>query len=123
MTDRILLARSRSPSKDDFKKRGINHLHIPTVDFLFAPSVEDLKRGTEFIRDHVERGEKVYVHCKAGRGRSTVMVLCYLIRYEDMMPSKALDLIKKKRPQVCLATGQWNAVCGFYRLAKEGELS
>ena len=51
------------------------------------------------------------------------MVLCYLIRYEDMMPSKALDLIKKKRPQVCLATGQWNAVCGFYRLAKEGELS
>ena len=28
---------------------GIDHLHLPTVDFLFAPSVENLHRGVDFI--------------------------------------------------------------------------
>lgn len=28
---------------------GINHLHIPTVDYLYAPPVEDLHRGVAFI--------------------------------------------------------------------------
>ncbi|RYG56938.1 hypothetical protein EON66_01655 [archaeon] len=27
------------------------------------------------------RGDTVYVHCKAGRGRSTAIVLCYLIKH------------------------------------------
>ena len=28
---------------------GIDHLHLPTVDFLFAPSVQNLHRGVDFI--------------------------------------------------------------------------
>ena len=28
---------------------GIDHLHIPTVDYLYAPPVEDLHRGVAFI--------------------------------------------------------------------------
>lgn len=28
---------------------GFQHLHIPTVDYLYAPPLEDLHRGVAFI--------------------------------------------------------------------------
>ncbi len=31
------------------------------------------------VTDHAQRRETTYVHCKAGRGRSTTVVLCYLV--------------------------------------------
>ena len=29
---------------------GFDHLHLPTVDFLFAPVLSDLHRGVDFIQ-------------------------------------------------------------------------
>lgn len=51
-----------------------------------------------------------YVHCKAGRGRSTTLVICYLVREMRMSPQEAYSFVRQKRPQVGLADGQWNAV-------------
>ena len=50
------------------------------------------------------------MHCKAGRGRSTTLVICYLIRQMRMSPKEAYAFVRTKRPQVCLAEGQWAAV-------------
>lgn len=52
--------------------------------------------------EHIERGELVYVHCKAGRGRSTSLVLCYLIKHRGMAPLAALEFVQARRPQVRL---------------------
>lgn len=60
--------------------------------------------------EHAERGELTYVHCKAGRGRSTTLVICYLVRQMQMSPEAAYEFVRTKRPQVCLAEGQWAAV-------------
>lgn len=60
--------------------------------------------------EHAGKGELTYVHCKAGRGRSTTLVICYLIREMRMDPDQAYSFVRTKRPQVCLAEGQWNAV-------------
>ena len=40
---------------------------------------------------------------QAGRGRSTTLVLCYLLKEKGMTPEDALTLVRQKRPQVCLA--------------------
>ena len=45
-------------------------------------------------------GGKTYVHCKAGRGRSTTLVLCYLIKYCGQVPEQAYMFVREKRPQV-----------------------
>lgn len=103
-----------------YEEYGFSHLHIPTVDFLFSPPVVDLHRGTDFIHEHASRGERTYVHCKAGRGRSTTLVLCYLIKHHSMAPDAAYDFVRSKRPQVCLAPGQWAAVCDFYASCHPG---
>eukprot|EP00884_Botryococcus_braunii_P010015 jgi/Botrbrau1/19014/Bobra.0100s0046.1 len=98
----------------DYRALGWDHLHIPTVDFLYAPSIEDLKKGVVFISERVQRQEYVYVHCKAGRGRSTTLVMCYLVKTYDMNPVSAYAHVRERRPQVNLAQGQWEAVCKFF---------
>ena len=61
-----------------YEKLGITQLHLPTCDH-FEPSVANIKTAIEFIEHHKKRGEKVYVHCKAGHGRAASIALCWLI--------------------------------------------
>ncbi|KAL6851761.1 hypothetical protein ACP4OV_020325 [Aristida adscensionis] len=99
-----------------YQAHGINHLQIPTRDYLFAPSLEDICRAVDFIHRNEMQGGGTYVHCKAGRGRSTTIVLCYLIKYRNMTPEAALDHARSVRPRVLLAPSQWQAVKLFSRL-------
>lgn len=84
-------------------------------------------------------GRMTYVHCKAGRGRSTTIVLCYLvcaklialfkkivnfvykecgsyralllqIQHKQMSPSAAYEYVKLSRPRVLLAASQWQVL-------------
>ncbi|XP_020575234.1 putative dual specificity protein phosphatase DSP8 [Phalaenopsis equestris] len=96
-----------------YKAHGIDHLVIPTRDYLFAPSVVDISRAVNFIHRNASSGRSTYVHCKAGRGRSTTIVLCYLIKYKNMTPTDAFEHVRSKRPRVLLAPSQWQAVQEF----------
>ncbi|XP_071721499.1 phosphatidylglycerophosphate phosphatase PTPMT2-like [Rutidosis leptorrhynchoides] len=93
-----------------YRAHGIDHLVIPTRDYLFAPSFVDIDRAVNFIHMNATRGKTTYVHCKAGRGRSTTIVLCYLVEYKNMTPASALEYVRSRRPRVLLAPSQWKAV-------------
>jgi len=66
-----------------YQKLGIEHLRLPTVDH-FEPSVEDLKKAVSFIQKHEEKGGRVYVHCRAGHGRSAAAVYAWLLYKEPL---------------------------------------
>jgi len=51
---------------------GMEELWLPTVDH-FEPSLASLKAGVAFISRFKERNRQVYVHCKAGHGRSAAV--------------------------------------------------
>ncbi|KAF9614721.1 hypothetical protein IFM89_020132, partial [Coptis chinensis] len=93
-----------------YRAHGIEHLVIPTRDYLFAPSASDINRAVDFIHRNACCGRTTYVHCKAGRGRSTTIVLCYLVEYKHMTPAAALEYVRSIRPRVLLAPSQWK-VC------------
>lgn len=59
---------------------GVEQLRLSTVDLTGVPTVENLRKGVEFILKHRACGSSVYVHCKAGRSRSATMVAAYLIQ-------------------------------------------
>eukprot|EP00268_Persea_americana_P029242 TRINITY_DN2829_c0_g1_i1.p1 TRINITY_DN2829_c0_g1~~TRINITY_DN2829_c0_g1_i1.p1 ORF type:complete len:132 (-),score=22.23 TRINITY_DN2829_c0_g1_i1:1077-1472(-) len=61
------------------KSHGIDHLVIPTRDYLFAPSYGDIHQAVEFIHKNASCGKMTYVTVKLVGGRSTTIVLCYLV--------------------------------------------
>ncbi|XP_034693055.1 putative dual specificity protein phosphatase DSP8 [Vitis riparia] len=99
-----------------YHAHDIDHLVIPTRDYLFAPSLTDIRQAVDFIHKNATYGRTTYVHCKAGRGRSTTIVICYLVQHKHMMPADAYDYLKSIRPRVLLASSQWQAVQEYYYL-------
>ncbi|KAL7481419.1 hypothetical protein ACHAW6_007101 [Cyclotella cf. meneghiniana] len=66
-----------------YQRLGIEQLRLPTVDH-FEPSLDDLKRAVAFIRKHESQGGRVYVHCRAGHGRSAAAVYAWLLYKEPL---------------------------------------
>jgi protein-tyrosine phosphatase len=76
--------------------KPIKVLRLPTLDHT-PPKLEDLKKGADFIREEIEKGGRVYVHCREGRGRGPTMAAAYLVS-TGMVPDEAWETIRKARP-------------------------
>lgn len=108
-------------SGEQWKQRGINHCHIQAVDFIGVPA-EKIHEGVQFLEEQIKDGKKVYVHCKAGRGRSVAIVLAYLLKqnYNGKMIdfqhayTEVHDLVKAKRPQINLNANQRQTIQEYY---------
>jgi hypothetical protein len=89
------------------------YLHLPTVDDD-APSIEHLDKGIDFIRQVVQSGGKVYIHCGAGVGRAPTMAAAYLIA-EGYTLDQALAMIRKARPFITITPPQMAQLEQFER--------
>ncbi|KDO15934.1 hypothetical protein SPRG_18529 [Saprolegnia parasitica CBS 223.65] len=89
----------RPVTPDDWRELGIAQHVAATRDFA-PPTLDSLISCVAFVAGHVARGETVYVHCKAGRGRSTIVVAAYFMQAHDWSIDQALDFIKQKRPHI-----------------------
>jgi len=92
--------------KDD-AARGLalkHYLYLPTIDDE-APSIEHLDQGVAFIRNVVQSGGKVYIHCGAGVGRAPSMAAAYLMAEGDSLDN-ALARIRKVRPFINITPPQ-----------------
>jgi hypothetical protein len=87
------------------------YLHLPTIDDD-APSEEHLKKGVDFIREVIQAGGKVYIHCGAGVGRAPTMAAAYLIA-EGHSLDEALALIRKPRPFITITPVQMEQLRRF----------
>lgn len=109
--------------KDDYVKANIDHLQIPAPDYL-GVALPQIIQGVEFLNQKIQNNETVLVHCKAGRGRSTTIVMCWLLMYgtngqtfpnfEDAF-AWAYELVKAKRPQINLNANQRLRIKEFWQ--------
>lgn len=81
--------------RDDTCAEVLMH-RIPCHDDLAVGAVE-LDAAVRWIDDRVARGEKVYVHCAAGRGRSVSVVLAWLVKRYGLTPEAALAKVQAVR--------------------------
>ena len=100
---------------------GERHLQLATVDNT-PPSVEDLRRGVEFIGAEIERGGKVYVHCAVGCGRAPTMMAAYLVT-TGLEPDEALQRIRQVRPFINPTRQQQRVLSEFAAYWAEGRAS
>jgi Dual specificity phosphatase, catalytic domain len=67
-----------------YQRLGIQQLHLPTTDH-YEPSVHDLEVAVDFMDRYQKMGQKVYVHCRAGHGRSAAVVYAWLLRRQVLL--------------------------------------
>ncbi len=81
-----------------------HHLRLEVEDNT-PPTLDQLQRGVEFIKDEIEQGGKVYIHCAAGIGRAPTMAAAYLVS-TGLSPNQAWKQIKRVRPFIRPTPGQ-----------------
>lgn len=95
-----------------WEEHEIKHKVINSHDFQAVPQ-EVIEEGVEYIHNERKNGRNICVHCKAGRGRSVIVVACYLVKYYGMTTDEAIDFIKQRRPQINLNKDQIEAIVIF----------
>ncbi len=98
---------------------GITQLHLPTVDFT-SPSLDDVKAAVAFIAEKHKQENAVYVHCKAGRGRSATIALCWLMQAHKCNPADAFRRLQGRRRQVSRNLATRRVVQQFWESVSEG---
>lgn len=104
-------------SKEDWGDTVV-HKHIEACDFIGVPPAQ-LHEGVEFLKERIDEGQRVYVHCKAGRGRSASVVLAYLLKHgtgDRTFDSfeEAHDHLKALRPQISINANQRATIEAYY---------
>jgi atypical dual specificity phosphatase len=104
-------------SRKEWEAHGVTRHWLETVDFQ-PPSLENIRRGLDVIYQVKARGNSVYLHCKAGKGRSTVVAACYLIKDRNLSVGEAIDFLRSKRPQISINKFQRQRVTEFLEQSK-----
>lgn len=78
---------------------GIKQLRLPTVDH-FEPKPEYYEEAVKFIQQFKEKGEKVYVHCKAGHGRAASVAFAWLLHENPKQSPLELNVMLSKKRRV-----------------------
>ena len=90
----------RAEREDDvrlYQKHDITYQQLKVLD-VTVPSEEMIDAGVAFVRQQIEDGRTVLVHCAKGRGRSATILAAYLMLYENMSFEQANQTMKSIRP-------------------------
>lgn len=98
---------------DYWKQHGVTPRLIEMQDFTGNASLADIKAEADAIHEARQNGGTAYVHCKAGRGRSYLVVFCYLMLHEHMDANEALKVIYNNRSQVSPSVRQFKTIEDF----------
>jgi hypothetical protein len=83
----ISLTAERSDARAQVEGLGMRYLRLRIVDNT-APTRRQMMRMLEFIQKMGD--ERVFVHCEAGKGRTSVAVAVYRMAIEGWTPERAI---------------------------------
>jgi hypothetical protein len=107
---------------------GVRQYMLPMPDFLADVNDEAAIQGIEALYQCININKKaVYIHCKAGRGRSAMMAAIYLAIYHDgcagLEPTvalkKAIEILKKGRVHIEIDSLKFNKALAIITKLRE----
>jgi len=96
-----------------FNYSDFNVKHIPIEDFR-APKLEDFIEFVRYVDSTIHSGNRIVVHCYAGMGRTNLMIASYLMHHTDLLPDRALSLVRERRPVYFVNKEQIVALNDYY---------
>jgi atypical dual specificity phosphatase len=96
-----------------WKEAGLDIKHIKAIDFNPLKK-EEIEAGIAFLYSEHRKGHCVYVHCKAGRGRSATILVAFLMEHENISLYESICRLKDQRPEINLNTYQQQALIHYY---------
>jgi len=85
--------------KMDDQNKILNHSmifsHIPIQD-RESPSKEQITQALDWIKNNLDNGKKVFIHCNLGRGRGPLIIALYLIS-QGMDKEESINHVKNIR--------------------------
>ncbi|MHA1582241.1 MAG: dual specificity protein phosphatase family protein [Candidatus Baldrarchaeia archaeon] len=81
---------------ESWEKYNVDVLWAPTQDYT-APQLLQIYHIVKWIKNHVEKGKKVLVHCMGGKGRSGTIAVAYTIYTKHVSFNDALRLVRTVR--------------------------
>jgi hypothetical protein len=92
------------------RRAPFERLEVPTMDRC-PPSHEDIDRAVQWIAERRARGQRVYVHCAFGRGRSAMLCAAALVQLgAAKTPAEAMAILRRARPSVSVKGDQRRAL-------------
>ncbi|MCB1020501.1 MAG: ATP-binding cassette domain-containing protein [Bryobacterales bacterium] len=79
------------------RQAGLEPIHFP-IDDMRTPSLEDAVKFCRQIEERISRGESIALHCRAGMGRTGLMLASQLI-WRGLEPLQALETVREINPR------------------------
>jgi hypothetical protein len=92
---------------------AIMRMNLPTPEGS-APTQEQLKQATAWIKARIEQHGPVLIHCREGRGRSALVACATLVRM-GFTPEASFALARRNHPRMQLSDEQHQALDDFGR--------
>lgn len=100
-------------SPDFWKSKGVKHHLVPMDDFGGNIDIKKIKTIVDDMHKVISEGGSIYVHCKAGKGRSFSFIAAFLLLNTHLDVTQVLALIYKHRSQVSPSNAQLQLIERF----------
>ena len=81
----------------DCKKVGLEFIHFPIPDFGLPANEDAVRKLVIDLKNYIEEGKKIAVHCRMGIGRSSTIAAATLIALGNHTTATAFEAIGKAR--------------------------
>jgi atypical dual specificity phosphatase len=76
---------------------SIDYFHLKVEDYG-APSLANMDATVNFVKEQIDDGKPVMVHCAAGRGRTGTILAAYFLKNFNLTAERAIKKIRDLRP-------------------------
>jgi atypical dual specificity phosphatase len=77
--------------------KAIDYFHLKVEDYG-APSLVNMDATVNFVKEQIDDGKPVMVHCAAGRGRTGTILAAYFLKNFNLTAVRAIKKIRDLRP-------------------------
>ncbi len=90
----VLVTLTEDPITElNISQYGFQNIHFPIVDMNVPSDIRATDRLITYVNDCIENGVSVVFHCKAGLGRTGLLLACALVKL-GMDPEQAIEKLR-----------------------------